>query len=117
MKKEALEDHLGAVLDRSWVDFGSSWVPPQGQIRAVAAVALVFLKIYIFEATRFPPNRRKANRQFHLPTAPYFLATHFLQSLRPFISGFSTNCPFVEITKVNLSRRVFVFKKIQILSV
>ena len=49
MKKEALEDHLGAVLERSWVDFGSSWVPPEGQIRAVANTALVFLKIDVFE--------------------------------------------------------------------
>ena len=49
MKKEALEDHLGAVLERSWVDLGSSWVPSEGQNRAVAAVALVFLKIDVFE--------------------------------------------------------------------
>ena len=49
MKKEALEDHLGAVLERSLVDFGSSWVPPEDQIRAVAHTALVFLKIDVFE--------------------------------------------------------------------
>ena len=49
MKKEALEDHLGAVLERSWLDFGSSWVPPEGQNRAVAHTALVFLKIDVFE--------------------------------------------------------------------
>ena len=49
MKKEALEHHLGAVLERSWVDLGSSWVPPEDQIRAVAHTALVFLKINVFE--------------------------------------------------------------------
>ena len=49
MKKEALEDHLGAVLERSWVDLGSSWVPPEGQNRAVAHTALVFLKIDVCE--------------------------------------------------------------------
>ena len=40
---------LKIVLEPSWVDLGSSWVPPEGQIRAVAAVALVFL----FENRRF----------------------------------------------------------------
>ena len=38
-------------LEPSWVDLGSSWVPPEGQNRAVAAVALVILKIVVFETS------------------------------------------------------------------
>ena len=36
---------LKIVLEPSWVDLGSSWVPSWGQNRALARAALVFLKI------------------------------------------------------------------------
>ena len=42
---------LKIVLEPSWVDLGSSWVPSWGQNRAVAAAALVFLKIDLFKKT------------------------------------------------------------------
>ena len=44
-RKDALQDCLGEVLEPSWTDLGSSWVPSWGQNRAVAHTALVFLKI------------------------------------------------------------------------
>ena len=40
---------LKIVLEPSWVDLGSSWVPPEGQNRAVAHTALVFLKIDVLK--------------------------------------------------------------------
>ena len=43
---------LKIVLEPSWVDLGSSWVPSWGQNRAVAAAALVFLKIDLLKKTR-----------------------------------------------------------------
>ena len=43
---------LKILLEPSWVDLGSSWAPSWGQKRAVAAVALVFLKIDFLEKMR-----------------------------------------------------------------
>ena len=49
MKKEAFEEDIETVLGRSWADLGSSWGAPWGQKRAVAPVALVFLKNRLLE--------------------------------------------------------------------
>ena len=49
MKKEALGERLGTVLDRSWVDLGSSWGAPWAPKRAVAPAALVFWKDRLLE--------------------------------------------------------------------
>ena len=43
---------LKIVLEPSWVDLGSSWVPSWGQNRALARAALVFLKIDFWEKMR-----------------------------------------------------------------
>ena len=48
-RKNTLQDRLGEVLEPSWSDLGSSWVPSWGQNRAVAHTALVFLKIDVFK--------------------------------------------------------------------
>ena len=40
---------LKIVLEPSWADLGSSWVPSWGQNRAVAAAALIFSKIDVLE--------------------------------------------------------------------
>ena len=48
-RKNTLQDRLGEVLEPSWSDLGSSWVPSWGQNRAVAHTALVFLKIDFLE--------------------------------------------------------------------
>ena len=48
-RKNTLQDRLGEVLEPSWGDLGSSWVPSWGQNRAVAHTALVFLEIDVFE--------------------------------------------------------------------
>ena len=52
MKKEALEDRLGTVLERSWADLGSSWGAPGGPERAVAAAALVFFLNRLLETKK-----------------------------------------------------------------
>ena len=48
-RKDALQDRLGEVLEPSWNDLGSSWVPSWGQNRAVAHTALVFFENRFFE--------------------------------------------------------------------
>ena len=50
--KKGLEDRLGVVLGRSWVVLGAVLGQLGPHFRAVAAVALVFLKIDVFEKMR-----------------------------------------------------------------
>ena len=44
----AFQDEI-VFKDDFMIDFGSSWVPPEGQNRAVVHTALVFLNIGVFE--------------------------------------------------------------------